>query len=47
MYIIIIITSGGITKTIGDFFKEIFLVLSVISGEDFSVFLELNIKLIK
>jgi hypothetical protein len=35
------------TKVIGDFFKEIFLVFSVVSGEDFSVFLELNIKLIK
>jgi hypothetical protein len=40
-------TSGGITKTIGDFFKEIFLVLNVVLGEDFSVFLKLNIKLIK
>jgi hypothetical protein len=40
-------TSGGITKAIGDLFKEIFLVLSVVSGEDFSVFLEFNIKLIK
>jgi hypothetical protein len=47
MHIIVIITSGGITKAIGDLFKEIFLVLSVISGEDSSVFLKLNIKLIE
>ena len=40
-------TSGGITKAICDFFKEIFLVFSVVLGEDFSIFLELNIKLIK
>jgi hypothetical protein len=35
------------TKAIGDFFKEIFLVFSIILGEDSSVFLELDIKLIK
>jgi hypothetical protein len=35
------------TKAIGDFFKEIFLVLSVVLGEDFSVFLELDIKLVE
>jgi hypothetical protein len=35
------------TKAIGDLFKEIFLVFSVILGKDFSIFLELNIKLIK
>jgi hypothetical protein len=34
-------------KVIGDFFKEIFLVFSVVLGKDFSVFLELNIKLVK
>jgi hypothetical protein len=44
---IIIVTSGGITKAINNLFKEIFLVFSVISGENFSVFLKLNIKLIK
>jgi hypothetical protein len=40
-------TSGGIIKAISDFFKEIFLVLSVILSEDFNIFLELDIKLIK
>ena len=40
-------TSGSIIKVIGDFFKEIFLVFSVVLGEDFSVFLELDIELIK
>jgi hypothetical protein len=47
MYIIVIVTSGGITKVISDFFKEIFLVFSVVLGEDFSIFLKLDIKLIK
>jgi len=36
-----------VTKTIGDLFKEVFLVFSIILGEDSSVFLELNIELIK
>ena len=40
-------TSGSITKAIGDLFKEIFLVFSVVLGEDFNIFLELNIELIK
>jgi hypothetical protein len=35
------------TKAIGDLFKKIFLVFSIVLGEDSSVFLELNIKLIK
>jgi len=39
--------SGCVTKAISDFFKEIFLVFSVVLGEDFSVFLEFNIELIK
>ncbi len=40
-------TSGNIIKAIGNLFKEIFLVFSVVLKEDFSVFLELNIELIK
>ncbi len=40
-------TSSSIIKVIGNLFKEIFLVFSIILGEDFSVFLELNIELIK
>jgi hypothetical protein len=47
MYIIIIVTSGGITKAISNLFKEIFLVFNVVLVKDFSVFLKLNIKLIK
>jgi len=47
MYVIIIVTSGSVTKAIGDLFKEIFLIFSIVSGEDFSVFLELDIELIK
>jgi len=35
------------TKAIGDLFKEIFLVLSVVLSKDSSIFLELNIELIK
>jgi len=40
-------TSGSVTKAIGNLFKEIFLVFSIILKEDSSVFLELNIELIK
>ena len=40
-------TSSSITKVIGNFFKEIFLVFSIVLKEDFSVFLKLNIELIK
>jgi len=47
MHIIIIVTSGGITKAIGDLFKKIFLVLSVVLGKNSSVFLELDIELVK
>jgi len=39
--------SGYITKAISDFFKEIFLVFSIVLGKGFSIFLEFNIKLIK
>ena len=38
---------GCVTKAISDFFKEIFLVFSVVLGKDSSVFLEFNIELIK
>ena len=38
---------GCVTKAISDFFKEIFLVFSVVLSKDFSVFLEFNIELIK
>jgi hypothetical protein len=30
-------------KAIGDFFKKIFLVFSVVLGKDFNIFLKLNI----
>jgi len=43
----VIITSGSVTKAIGNLFKEIFLVFSVVLGEDSSVFLELDIELVK
>ena len=39
--------SGCVTEAISDFFKEIFLVFSIILGEGSSVFLEFNIELIK
>ena len=47
MYVIIIITSSSVTKAIGDLFKEIFLVFSIVLGKGSSIFLEFNIKLIK
>jgi len=40
-------TSGSVTKAIGNLFKEIFLVFSVVLGEDSSIFLELDIELVK
>jgi len=39
--------SGYITKAINNFFKEIFLVFSIVLGKGFSIFLEFNIELIK
>jgi len=47
MHVIVVITSGSVTKAIGDLFKEVFLVFSVVLGEDSSIFLELNIELVK
>ena len=47
MYVIVIVISGSVAKAIGDLLKEIFLVFSVVLGEDFSIFLELNIELVK
>jgi hypothetical protein len=38
---------GYVTKAISNFFKEIFLVFSVVLGKDSSIFLEFNIELIK
>ena len=39
--------SGYVTKAISNFFKEILLVFSIISGKGFSVFLKFNIEFIK
>jgi len=36
-----------VTEAISDFFKEIFLVFSIISGEGSGIFLEFNIELVK
>jgi hypothetical protein len=38
---------GCVTKAISNFFKKIFLVFSIVSGEDSSIFLEFNVELIK
>ena len=38
---------GWVAKAISNFFKEIFLVFSVVLGKDFSIFLEFNIELVK
>ena len=45
--IIIVIASGCVTKVISNFFKEVFLVFSIVLSKGFSIFLEFNIKLIK
>ena len=42
-----VITSGYVAKVISDFFKEIFLVFSIVLGKGSGIFLEFNIKLIK
>ena len=39
--------SGCVTKAMNDFFKEIFLVFSIVSSKGSSVFLEFNIELVK
>jgi hypothetical protein len=38
---------GCVTKAIYNFFKKIFLVFSIVLGEDSSIFLEFNIELVK
>ena len=38
---------GCVTKVISNFFKEIFLVFSIILSEGSSVFLKFNIELVK
>ena len=38
---------GCVTKAISDFFKEIFLVFSIVLGKGSGVFLEFNIELVK
>ena len=38
---------GCVTKAIGNFFKKIFLVFSIVLGKNSSVFLEFNIELVK
>jgi len=38
---------GCVTKVISNFFKEIFLVFSIILGKGSSIFLEFNIELVK
>ena len=38
---------GCITKAISDFFKEIFLVFSIVLGKSSGIFLEFNIEFIK
>ena len=38
---------GCVTKAISDFFKEIFLIFSIVLNKNLSIFLEFDIKLIK
>ena len=39
--------SGCVTKAISNFFKEVLLVFSIVSGEGSSIFLEFNIEFVK
>jgi len=41
------VAGGYVTKVISDFFKEIFLVFSIILGKGSGVFLEFNTDFIK
>jgi len=41
------VAGGCVIKAISNFFKEVLLVFSIISGEGFSVFLEFNIKFVE
>jgi len=45
--VVIVVAGGCVTKAISDFFKEIFLVFSVVLGKDSGIFLEFNIELVK
>jgi len=45
--IIIVIAGSYITKAISNFFKEIFLVFSIVLGKGSSIFLEFNIEFIE
>jgi len=38
---------GYVTEAINDFFKEIFLIFSIVLGKGSSIFLEFNIEFIK
>jgi hypothetical protein len=38
---------GCVTKAISNFFKEVLLVFSIVSGEGSSIFLEFNIEFVK
>jgi len=38
---------GYVTKAISNFFKEVLLVFSIISGKGSSIFLEFNIEFVK
>jgi len=39
--------SGCVTKAISNFFKEVFLIFSIILGKGSSIFLEFNIEFVK
>jgi hypothetical protein len=45
--IVIVVAGGCVTKAISNFFKEVFLVFGIVSGEGSGVFLEFNIELVE
>ena len=45
--IIIVVASSCITKAINNFFKEILLVFSIVSGKGSSIFLKFDIEFVK
>ena len=47
MDIIIVMAGGCVIKAVSNFFKEIFLVFSIILGKGSGIFLKFNIKFVK
>ena len=47
MNIVIVVAGGCVTKAISNFFEEVLLVFSIVSGEGSGIFLEFNIEFVE